>query len=162
MLLLKGLPYEPVGTPHVLILGSFPSPLSLETGEYYANPRNQFWDIMECHFGILKELPYRKKLACLNKNNVGLWDVISSCERHGAMDRSIRNVVLNNIPLFIQDHPTVRMIIANGKTAGRYLGKFGMEWPSLVKVHILPSTSPANAAVSYSEKLQAWEVVLQR
>ncbi len=160
MQLLTGLPCEHGDTPRILILGSFPSPLSLEAREYYANPRNQFWNIIDAHFGIVKGLPYREKLLHLKKRNVGLWDVISSCERRGAMDSSIRNVVLNNIPLFIHDHPTVRMVIANGTTAGMYLGKFGIDWPSRVRVHILPSTSPANARISFSGKLQAWKIVL--
>jgi len=161
MPLLQGLPFEPVGTPSVLILGSFPSPLSLEAGEYYANPRNQFWKIMESHLGISMELPYNEKISCLKTHNVGLWDVIFSCERCGAMDRDIRDVTLNDIPQFLIDHPTVRMVIANGTTAGRYLGKFGNSWPSRVSIHILPSTSPANAATSFSGKLHAWEVLLQ-
>ena len=161
MLLLQGLPFEPGGTPRVLILGSFPSPLSLGAGEYYANPRNQFWNIMELHLGISKGLPYTEKLEGLKKNNIGLWDVIFSCERRGAMDHAIRNVTPNDIPLFLHDHPMVRMVIANGTTAGRYLGKFSQDWPSLVSVYTLPSTSPANARTPFSEKLRAWEVMLQ-
>jgi|GEM_PF-2281660 len=123
MSLLYGLPFEPGGIPHVLILGSFPSPLSLGAGEYYANPRNQFWDIMEIHLGILKVLPYAEKMACLKERNVCLWDVIFSCERRGAMDRDIRNVTPNNIPLFLHDHPGISLVIANGTTAGKYLKK---------------------------------------
>ena len=63
------------------------------------------------------------------------------------MDRSIRNVTLNDIPLFLHDHPTVRMVIANGTTAGRYLGKFRYGLAVPVSVHTLPSTSPANARI---------------
>jgi len=85
MPLLKGLPFEPGGIPRVLILGSFPSPLSLEAGEYYANPRNQFWNIMEVHLGISKGLPYTEKLAGLKNRNIGLWDVIFS----GMLPRTI-------------------------------------------------------------------------
>lgn len=159
--LLKGLPFEPGGTPRVLILGSFPSPLSLEAGEYYANPRNQFWDIIESQLGISKRLPYAEKLAGLMSNHIGLWDVIFSCERRGAMDNAIRNAIPNDIPLFLHHHPTIRVVIANGTTAGRYLGKFSAEFHSDVRVHTLPSTSPANARTSFSKKLRAWEVVLQ-
>ncbi|MEI7433889.1 MAG: DNA-deoxyinosine glycosylase [Methanomicrobiales archaeon] len=159
--LLQGLPVEPGGSPRVLILGSFPSPLSLESGEYYANPRNQFWKIMEIHLGISKGLPYKEKLAGLKERNIGLWDVIFSCERHGAMDHAIRNVTPNDIPLFLHHHPSVRLVIANGSTAGLHLGKFRPEWPSQVHVHTLPSTSPANARTSFAEKLHAWEVVLE-
>jgi len=160
MPLLQGLPFEPGGIPRLLILGSFPSPLSLEAGEYYANPRNQFWNIIEWHLRISRVSSYGEKLAGLKKHNVGIWDVICSCERRGAMDHAIRNVTLNDIPLFLHDHPSVRMVIANGATAGRYLEKFRPEWPSRVSVHTLPSTSPANARTSFSEKIRAWEVLL--
>ncbi len=160
MPLLQGLPFESGGNPRVLILGSFPSPLSLEAGEYYANPRNQFWNIIEVHLGISKGLPYTEKLAGLKMNDIAIWDVIFSCERRGAMDTAIRNATLNDIPLFLDDNPTVRMVIANGATAGRYLGKFRQVWRSQADIHILPSTSPANARTPFAEKLSAWKVML--
>ena len=31
----------------ILILGTFPSEKSLECGEYYSNPKNQFWGMLE-------------------------------------------------------------------------------------------------------------------
>ena len=161
MSLLKGLPFEPGGDPHVLILGSFPSTLSLEAGAYYANPRNQFWKIMEFHLGIPVGSTYTEKLAVLKNNHIGLWDVIFSCERQGAMDHAIRNATPNDIPRFLNDHPAVRMVIANGTTAGRYLEQFRPEWPSRVSLHILPSTSPANARIPFSEKIRAWAVMLE-
>jgi hypoxanthine-DNA glycosylase len=42
----NGLPPMISDTPRVLILGSFPSRISLEHGFSYANPRNQFWEVM--------------------------------------------------------------------------------------------------------------------
>ncbi len=157
---LRGLPFEPGGDPSILILGSFPSTLSLEAGAYYANPRNQFWKIMDFHFGIQEGAPYTEKLEGLKRNNIGLWDVIFSCERKGAMDHAIRNAIPNDIPLFLHDHPMVHMVIANGITAGRYLEQFRSQWPSRVSLHILPSTSPANARTPFPEKLRAWAVML--
>lgn len=115
---------------------------------------------MEVALGISRGLSYTEKLAGLNDHNIALWDVIFSCERHGAMDHAIRNVTPNDILLFLHNHPTVRVVVANGSTAGKYLGKFRSEWPSRVRVHTLPSTSPANARISFAEKLRAWEVVL--
>ncbi len=39
-------------TARLLILGSFPSVLSLESGQYYGNPRNAFWPITAELFGF--------------------------------------------------------------------------------------------------------------
>jgi len=161
MPLLQGLPLESGCNTRVLILGSFPSPLSLEAGEYYANPRNQFWNIMEFHLGISKGLPYTEKMVGLKKNHIAMWDVIFSCERRGAMDNAIRNATENDIPLFLDANPAVNMVIANGTTAGRYLGKFRQDWRSQANVLILPSTSPANARTTFAEKLSAWAVMLE-
>jgi hypoxanthine-DNA glycosylase len=158
---LRGLPFEPGGDPRILILGSFPGTLSLEAGAYYANPRNQFWKIMEYCFGIPVGSSYPEKLEGLKRNNLGLWDVILSCERQGAMDSAIRNATSNDIPLFLHDHPTVRIVIANGTTSGKYLRQFRPRWPSRVSLHVLPSTSPANARTPFSEKLRAWAVILE-
>ena len=49
-------------SPEVLILGSFPGRQSLLKKEYYGNPRNHFWHIMEALFSIDRHLPYRSGL----------------------------------------------------------------------------------------------------
>lgn len=36
----------------VLILGTLPGTLSLKRHEYYADPKNQFWDIIYSVYGI--------------------------------------------------------------------------------------------------------------
>ena len=92
-----GLP--PVVGPHArtLILGSFPSERSLETGEYYANRRNQFWPLLGAVFGFAADLPYRDRLAATTGHGVALWDVVHSCRRSGSMDHKIdRNSLVIN------------------------------------------------------------------
>ena len=42
----EGLPAVCGDSPRVLILGSFPSEMSLARQEYYGNPQNKFWRIM--------------------------------------------------------------------------------------------------------------------
>ena len=42
-----GLPPVTGPEPIILILGSYPSVLSLAHGEYYGNPKNRFWAVME-------------------------------------------------------------------------------------------------------------------
>ncbi|HWW27731.1 MAG TPA: DNA-deoxyinosine glycosylase, partial [Caulobacter sp.] len=61
---------------HVLILGSLPGEASLAAKQYYGNPRNAFWRLME---GVLDApliaLAYEARLAALLARGVGLWDV---------------------------------------------------------------------------------------
>jgi TDG/mug DNA glycosylase family protein len=143
--------------PCVLILGSFPSVLSLARGEYYGNPKNRFWAVMEELFGIPVTLPYPERTLRLTQEGVALWDVVASCSRPGSADSRIRHPEPNDIAGFIRAHPTVRLIALNGSTAGRLYHRLA-EAGGIPSV-ILPSTSPANAAVTFAEKVLAWGVV---
>jgi TDG/mug DNA glycosylase family protein len=147
-----GLPPLTGREPEILILGSFPSLMSLGKGEYYGNPKNQFWKITEILFGIDYTLPYTTRIALLVENHVALWDVLASCDRDGSMDSTIRDAVANDIRGFMAIHPTIRCIALNGSTAGRYFKRLN---PGLTG-HVLPSTSPAFARMSLTEKARCW------
>lgn len=143
--------------PRVLILGSFPSVLSLARSEYYGNPRNRFWAVMGELFGIPATLAYPGRCRHLTRNGVALWDVAASCSRPGSADARIRDVVPNDIAGFMREHPSVRLIALNGTAAGQLYRRFAAV-PGLPFV-VLPSTSPANAAGSFEEKVRAWGIV---
>ncbi len=143
--------------PLVLILGSFPSVLSLTRCEYYGNPRNRFWAVMEELFGIPAVLPYPERSCCLSQKGITLWDVLAACSRPGSSDSRIRHPVPNDIAGFIREHPTPRLIVLNGSMAGRLYHRFA-EVKGIPSV-TLPSTSPANAAVPFAEKVKAWSIV---
>lgn len=153
----SGLPPVSGTKPRVLVLGSFPSVLSLERQEYYGNPKNRFWAVMAELFAVPVSLPYRERAALLAGCGVALWDVIASCGRPGSADNRIKNPVPNDIPGFICQHPTVRLIALNGGTAGRLYHRLG-KVPDLPSV-VLPSTSPAYAAMPFKEKVLAWSVI---
>ena len=79
----------------MVILGSFPSPLSLKQREYYGNPRNHFWMIMA---ELLQEpfpTDYERKTQMLLKHGVALWDVIATCQRRGAADVQIEEPTID-------------------------------------------------------------------
>ena len=150
--------------PTILILGSFPSVRSLETGEYYANKRNHFWGIMESLFGIDRNLPYEERIDALFRRGIALWDVVSDCSREGSSDSNIRNVVPNDISGFLDQNPAVKCIALNGVSgAGRWFKKYFGELPDYPGVEVLTliSTSPANAAYSFGEKLSLWEKIAE-
>lgn len=154
-----GLSPESGPDPVVLILGSFPGPRSLATREYYANPRNQFWHIMGYLLQINVTLPYGERIAYLKEAKVALWDTICTCSRRGGLDSAIKDVVPNDIRFFLKEHPDIRLIGANGLTAGRYLASaLGSGVPG-IRICTLPSTSPANTRYSLEEKLQMWRVI---
>lgn len=143
--------------PLILILGSFPSVLSLAHREYYGNPRNRFWAVMEELFDVPAALAYSERARRLTEEKVALWDVVRECTREGSADSRIRNPVPNAITGFVQAHPTIRLIALNGSTAG-HLYHHLAPVPGIPTV-TLPSTSPANAAVTFAKKVRQWEMV---
>ena len=83
--------FLPIVSPNVkvLILGSMPSTLSLADNQYYANPRNHFWQIISVLFGIDTKLRYINRCLSLSNYHVALWDVIARCKRRGSLDSDI-------------------------------------------------------------------------
>lgn len=152
-----GLPPVTGPEPVILILGSFPSVLSLSHSEYYRNPRNRFWAVMEELFSIPAVLPYPQRTLRLAAKKVALWDVVRTCSREGSADSRIRDPVPNDIARFVRATPTIRLVALNGSTAGRLYHRLA-EVEGLLSV-TLPSTSPANARVPFTEKVRQWEIV---
>ena len=158
---LKGL--EPVidKRAKVLILGSFPSFMSLGGQQYYANPRNQFWNLMVDVLGW-RSIPeeYAAKRRLLLREGVALWDVVESCHREGSLDGKIRDCCFNDIPGLLKDHPGIRAIFLNGRKAEKL---FKATFSGLsAKVLYLPSSSPANARMPFSRKVKLWRRIKTR
>ena len=148
--------------PTVLVLGTFPSTASRREGAYYANPRNQFWPIVEALFGISRALPYKERIHALAGHGVALWDTVSACHQEGSMDHTIRNPQLNDIPRFLRANPTVSLVAVNGRTAERFLKRVMLTHPFApdVRVVVLPSTSPANAVWNLQRLIDIWREAL--
>jgi len=151
--------------PRVLILGSMPGVASLDAHEYYAMPRNAFWPIMGRLFDAGFALAYAQRLVRLQAAGVALWDVLASCVRPGSLDAAIdvRSAVVNNFGRLFADRPTIERVFFNGKAAADIYRRRVL--PALdaggrdVALCVLPSTSPAHAALSFDEKLRRWAVV---
>jgi hypoxanthine-DNA glycosylase len=152
----QGLPPAIPKTARVLLLGSFPGEESLRQSQYYAHPRNQFWRLLGDVMGEpLVDLPYTKRLQQLALRRVGVWDIITRCERPGSLDGDIRNAALAQFDWLADHAPNLRLIAMNGKKAGsaqRRIGELGYE------TLVLPSSSPAYT-LSYAEKLRAWQML---
>ena len=143
----------------ILILGSFPSVLSRETGFYYGNPRNRFWKVLSRVFCAPLPQTNGEKKRFLLDHRVALWDVIASCEISGSSDSSIRNAVPNDLSIVLE-HSAVRRIYANGSTAARLYNRLLLPITHL-PASPLPSTSPANASYSLEQLEQRWRDLKQ-
>lgn len=141
-----------------LILGSFPSPDSLARQAYYARPQNQFWRIMAALTGeTLVEASTAERATGLLRHHIGVWDVYRSCRRQGALDSAIEAAEANDFSRLRTEAPALKRIGFNGKTAA----KFERHFVSLgYETHVLPSTSPAYAAMSFERKLEIWRQAL--
>lgn len=151
-------------SPAVLILGSFPSRQSLLRSEYYGNPRNHFWQIIDALFFIDRHLPYANRVDQLCLHRVALWDVIHSCRREGSADDRIREPVVNDIDGLLAAHPSIRLIALNGTAAERCYTRYRSRNPLPLPVPtlLLPSTSPANTRYSLAGKCRCWDVIRTR
>ncbi len=144
----------------ILILGSFPSVKSRETGFFYGHPQNRFWTVLSAVFHETVPDSIDEKKRLLQKHHIALWDVIQSCEIAGSSDASIRNVVVNDFRTIL-DVADIDAIYVNGKTAFRYYQKYVQ--PNLNRTATcLPSTSPANAAWDIFRLIKEWKVIAQR
>lgn len=144
----------------LLIIGSMPGAASLKAGQYYAHPRNQFWRLMFdiCQPGRAPR-DYADKLNTLLSHGIGLWDALARCERPGSLDTAISSPIPNDFPSLFAQYPAIHTLLFNGQAASAhfkrafngFLGK---------KALLLPSTSPAHAALSYEQKAARWRKAL--
>ncbi|CAN7578731.1 DNA-deoxyinosine glycosylase [Pseudoduganella sp. LjRoot289] len=142
----------------VLILGSFPGAASLAAQQYYAHPRNALWPILSALTGEdLAMLPYAERLPRLLAHGFGLWDVLGACEREGSLDSAIRKPAANDFARLRELCPLLETVGFNGQTSGKFAPQFVAEGYRAV---VLPSTSPAHAAMSFDEKLAGWRRLL--
>jgi len=146
----------------ILILGSMPGIESLRQNQYYAHPRNCFWDLMGEMFAAGRVLPYPDRLLKLQQHHIALWDVAYQCERSGSLDSNIRagSIIANDFTAFFANHPGITAVFFNGRKASEiYQQKVLLNLPEPFRSlprQTLPSTSPAYAAMSREEKLTRW------
>jgi double-stranded uracil-DNA glycosylase len=163
----RSIGFAPLSTPsaRVLILGSLPGEESLRRREYYAQPRNTFWRIIGDLFGIAPEQSYRARIGSLLANRIAVWDVCAAAIRPGSLDSAIltHSVQVNDFNGFFKRHPRIKLIGFNGSKAAALFRT--RVFPQLtdasrmIATAVLPSTSPAHAALPYGDKRRAWEII---
>lgn len=153
----------------LLFVGINPGFISAAAGHYYANPRNAFWGLL--YEGGLTPVRLRPdEDARMPAFGYGLTDIVKRPSR-GAGDLKPAEFVAGRRRLTrLVKRLKPRTVCFNGKTA--FEGTFGKGacrrfGPQAVRlagapVFVLPSTSPANAAVPlavkrrYFRALKAW------
>ena len=152
-------PFAPIidETSKILILGSFPSLKSFENHFYYAHPRNQFWPILSDIFQ--KPAATRKeRLALLKSAGIALWDVVGACERTNSADSNLKACEPNDISGVLKRFPDIRAILFTGRKAEELYRRHFSHLD--VPTYLLPSPSPAYAAMPFEEKRKRWRSIL--
>lgn len=153
--------FKPIiaATPHWMILGTMPSVKSLEQSFYYAHPRNAFWPIMHSLAGLPVN-SIQEKTYLVKQIGLVLWDVLQACERRGSLDSAIQEPVANDFEGLFAKCPELEVIVFNGKKAQQLFEKHVVKsqvLPEGLKYIVLPSTSPANAMMSFEDKRLFWQ-----
>lgn len=147
----------------ILILGSMPGRASLAARQYYAHPRNAFWPIMGRLLGFDVAQDYMTRVKALSSAGVAVWDVLDFCHRPGSLDSAIdeKSLVVNDLAGFLAAHRAIRRVFFNGGAAARLFDRHLGAILNLGGLQLtrLPSTSPAHAALTFAQKLAAWQVV---
>lgn len=163
-LLVHGFP--PIERPgsRVLVLGSMPGIASLRYRRYYAHPRNLFWSVAGFWLGFDAGDDYGTRVASVMTAGVALWDVLRSCKRKSSLDTHIEpaSVVPNDLATFLSRHRQIRRICFNGVEAEMLYRRFGFhDLPAARDLELLrlPSTSPANIALDFETKRDAWRFI---
>lgn len=170
--LLQGLAPVVDARTRLLVLGSFPGGRSLQLRQYYAHPQNQFWRILQAIWpqaGWPADGDYAQRCACALDCGVGVWDVYAQCEREGSLDSEIRSARLNDFAGLFAQCPQLVGIAHNGGESHRHARAVWHALQTLqasprqaqVKIHRLPSSSPAHASWTFERKLNAWRAVMQ-
>lgn len=143
----------------ILILGSFPSDVSLRERAYYQNKsKNSFWKLMH---GLFGEGPDSKEF--LMKHHIALWDCLAAANREGSLDSNILGGERpNNIPQLLESHPSIRRIVINGKSTARdYFDRYFSDLHnSSIEIIIVESSSNTNS-IGFETKLEDWKKILK-
>ena len=146
----------------VLVLGTMPGAESLRQSRYYAYERNHFWSVIFGLYSLEKPPEYADRIQFLYEKRIALWDVLASCERRGSADAEIKEPIPNKINELLGNHPGIGAVFLNGNGAAKLFKRYIQpELKRPVPIGVLPSTSPAYAAIPFDRKLIGWKPLLE-
>jgi TDG/mug DNA glycosylase family protein len=159
----------------IVFVGINPGERSARIGHYYGNPRNPFWRLLH-EAGLTPRRLRPEEDALLPRFGLGITDLVKRPSR-GAGDLAAAEFRRGRPALeakLLRARP--RIVCFNGKTGflwvfgRRAFRRFGRQPVALgaSRVFVVPSTSPANAAVPLAAKrrgfvaLRRWRDALAR
>jgi len=93
-------------------------------------------------------------------------DVLKYCEREGSLDSAIdsASIEVNDFAAFLVRYQNIRHIFLNGgKAAQEFKRRVMPELPPDISARLtitqLPSTSPAHAGMTFTDKLKMWRQI---
>ena len=89
------------------------------------------------------------------RDRIGLWDVASSAERKGSLDSNIKKEIPNDVDSLLLNFSSIKVIGFNGKKSENMYKKF-FKLNKSIKYLSLPSSSPANMAISFEDICLRW------
>lgn len=144
----------------ILVIGTMPGIASLKAAQYYAHPRNAFWKIMSQVFNNGADFQsYQEKINCALAHGIGLWDNLQNCIREGSLDSNIKNAVPNDFETLLQKYHITKLLF-NGQKSFEFFKRYHGKLLETAAYEIMPSTSPANAILSFEKKLAVWKKAL--
>ena len=149
--------------PRLLLLGSIPSRASIAAQRYYAHPRNAFWPILAALGNAAPPQTRQAQQQLCAALGIAVWDVLASCEREGSADTAIIRETErpNDIAALLQANPGIAAIGLNGQRAQTCFARhIRLAAEERLQILPLPSTSPANARMSFADKLAAWRRIM--
>ncbi len=152
-------PFDPVfdENSRILILGSFPSVRSRETGFYYGHPQNRFWRVVAAVTGEAVPVSVEEKIGLLRRNGIALWDVARECTVEKSSDASLGMIAANDIRSLLSG-TGIKAVFCNGKRAfGIYERQISRA--AGIAAIPLPSTSAANAGISFEGLIGKWMII---
>ncbi len=161
---------DPIVSPEsrVLILGTMPGDESLRLGQYYAHPKNQFWQILSRVYDETIAPEYRSRVAFLEAKGLALWDVLKTADRPGSLDSDIRGGVPNDFATLFREHPRLRVVAFNGQKAEKLFTsqvlRRDLRLAEGLRLRTLPSSSPTPGAyvLPLDSKVMQWKEFLTR
>lgn len=142
----------------ILILGSFPSIKTRESGFFYGHKQNRFWKVLSEIFKKEIDEDISKRRKFLLDNKIAVWDSIYKCDIIGSSDSSIKEVVPTNLSE-IFEKSDINKVFCNGNTSYKYYEMY-QEKQFGYKAFKMPSTSPANAMYSLDKLVESWKIIL--